>query len=219
MTTPVFASHPARGLPEISSATPAPMGLNLGPFRITGQVVLLADEAPLPLGPLGPTMPSGTPGAAPGAARIDELVMRLGSPDFREREAAHAELRRLARRIPSVVQALVQAFDAASDPEARLRIQDILKDLSGEEAQGYAEQARILFGNLLAIRERFPNGSDLEEEARADLNEALDDIKAARQDRRRSGVDARRRRAEERERRFEERRRRLNPLGDFFGPK
>lgn len=40
--------------------TSAPIGVNLGPYRITGQVILLADEdlsPPGPLGPVGPIMP------------------------------------------------------------------------------------------------------------------------------------------------------------------
>lgn len=215
---PARASDPAQSVSENRGVTQAPTRVNLGPFNISGQIVLLLDDAPSPAGPLGPIVVPGTPAAAPGGARIDEFLQRLASPDFREREAAQAELTRLARRVPGVEQAIDQAIDGISDPEARARVQRILQDLSGDEAEQYAEQARILFGNLLAIGQRFPGGSDLENGAQADLKEAMEDFKAARQDLRRSGVDARRRRAMERGKRLDERRRRLNPLGDFFGP-
>jgi len=177
--------------------TSAPIGVNLGPYRITGQVILLADEdlsPPGPLGPVGPIMPPGMPESAPGAVRIGELIGRLASPAFPDREAAQAELTRLARRVPGVVEALVRALDDVRDPEARFRIRNILQELATGEAEQLAEQARILFGNLIAIRQRFPNGSDLEEEARADLEEAVRDIEEARGDVRRSGVDERGRR-------------------------
>lgn len=180
----------------------------------------MANDIPPPPGPLGPVTPEPdlpAPMAAPGAARIDDLLGGLASDEFAEREQAHAELTKLARRVPGVADELVRRVDGLSDVEARWRVSRILRELSKAEGALYDAQAERLEGNLMAIRHRFPNGSELETEARADLRAAELDADAAREDVPRSNVDERRRRAEARERRFEERRKELNPVADFFG--
>ena len=74
---PAQASDPAQSVSENYGVTQAPTRVNLGPFSISGQIVLLLDDAPSPAGPLGPIVVPGTPGAAPGGARIDEFSSGL----------------------------------------------------------------------------------------------------------------------------------------------
>ena len=124
---PARASDPPQSVSENCGVTQAPTRVNPGPFSISGQIVLLLDDAPSPAGPLGPIVVPGTPEAAPGGARIDEFLQRLASPDFREREAAQADLTQLARSVPGVEQAIDQTIYAISNAEARARIQRILQ--------------------------------------------------------------------------------------------
>ncbi len=137
---PTSVSDSGKGAPETSGVATAPVQVNLGPFSISGRIVLLLDDAasgqqqvlqqqptqepplrqqlaqetspqrasaqepspgvPSPQGPVGAVFTPETPEAAPGTARIDELLALLSSPDFSEREAAEAELTRLARAPP-----------------------------------------------------------------------------------------------------------------------
>lgn len=75
---------------------------------------------------LAPALQDPAPeGRTPDAARIQELIRKLGSDDFTTREQASEELRKAGK---PAREALQKAADESEDPEVRQRAKTILED-------------------------------------------------------------------------------------------
>src|SRR5262249_43770486 len=77
-------------------------------------------------GPRGPGVPPG------GVARAKELVRRLGSEDYKDREAAQGELAKMKRLARPV---LAEAAAADPSPEVRSRAARLLPKAEADELQ------------------------------------------------------------------------------------